>query len=140
MPNQLYTCLWFDGNAKDAADYYCRIFENGKILMENSTVIILEINKTKLMALNGGAQYQLSPAASLVIECDTQTEIDYYWEQLGKGGIYSRCGWLTDRFGVSWQIIPSVLPQLMADPEKAPKVAQVFVHMTKFEIAPLLEV
>lgn len=86
------------------------------------------------MALNGGPQYKFSPATSLVIECQTQDEIDYYWDKLGKDGRYDQCGWLADKFGVSWQIIPAVLKQLMSDLDKAQRVVQAFMKMSKFDI------
>ena len=134
MDKQIYTCLWFDGKAKAAADYYCSVFKNSKIISENPMLVIFELNNTKFMALNGGPQYKFSPATSQVIECDTQEEINHYWDKLGKDGKYSQCGWLDDKFGVSWQIVPAVLHKLMADPEKAPRVIQAFMEMTKFDI------
>ena len=90
------------------------------------------------MALNGGPQYTFSPATSHVIECDTQEEIDHYWLKLGEDGIYSKCGWLDDKFGVSWQIVPTILGQLMADQQKAPRVIKAFMEMTKFDIEKLV--
>ena len=102
-------------------------------------VVMFELNETKFMALNGGALYKFSPATSFVIECDTQEEIDHYWNSLGEGGIYNQCGWLEDKFGISWQIVPTVLKQLMADPEKSKRVIQAFMQMTKFDIETLLK-
>ncbi len=134
---QIYTCLWFDGKAKDAADYYCSVFKNSKIISENPMVVIFELNNTIFMALNGGPQYKFSPATSHVIECNTQEEIDHYWDNLGKDGKYSQCGWLDDKFGVTWQIVPAVLHILMADQEKAPRIIQAFMQMTKFDIETL---
>lgn len=90
------------------------------------------------MGLNGGPQYKFTPATSFVITCDTQEEIDYYWENLGADGTYSQCGWLDDKFGVSWQIVPEILGKLMSDPERAPRVVQAFLKMTKFDIETLL--
>ena len=136
MDKQIYTCLWFDGKAKAAADYYCSVFKNSKIISENPMLVIFELNNTKFMALNGGPQYKFSPATSQVIECDTQEEINHYWDKLGKDGKYSKCGWLDDKFGVSWQIVPSMLGTLMSGP-KAPKVIEAFMQMTKFDIAAL---
>ncbi len=138
MANKLFPCLWFNEQAKEAATYYCSVFENAKILSENPMAVIFELNDTKFMALNGGHQYQFSPANSYVVTCDTQDEIDHYWEKLGDAGAYNRCGWLTDKFGVSWQIVPSVLGKLMNDPEKAPKVMYAFMQMTKFDIEKLI--
>jgi len=137
MANQMYPCLWFDGQAKAAAEYYCSIFKNSKITAENPIVVNFELNKFKFMGLNGGPKYRFSPANSYVIECDTQEEIDHYWEKLGEGGKYDQCGWLDDKFGVSWQIVPAVLKELMADAEKAPRVIQAFMQMTKFDIEKL---
>lgn len=139
MANKIYPCLWFDGQAKAAADYYCSIFKDSKITSENPIVVNFDLNGFKFMALNGGPHYKFSPANSYVIECETQQEIDYYWEKLGEGGIYNQCGWLDDQFGVSWQIVPAVLGELMADPEKAPRVIQAFMKMTKFDIETLMK-
>jgi len=139
MTDQIFPCLWFDGQAKAAADYYCSIFKNSKITAENQVVVNFELNGNKFMGLNGGPQYKFSPATSFVIECETQEEIDFYWEKLGEGGVYNRCGWLDDKFGVSWQIVPTVLGKLMADKEKAPRVMQAFMQMTKFDIKTLLD-
>ena len=137
MNHPIYSCLWFDGKAKEAADHYCSIFQDSKILSENPMVVMFELNGTRFMALNGGPQYKFSPATSHVIECDTQAEIDHYWEKLGEGGTYNKCGWLDDKFGISWQIVPSILGQLMADQEKAPRVVRAFMQMTKFDIETL---
>ncbi len=139
MTNQMYPCLWFDGQAKAAADYYCAIFKNSKILAENPVVVYFELNGNKFMALNGGPQYKFTPATSFVIECDSQEEIDHYWDELGKDGRYDQCGWLDDKFGVSWQIVPSVLKTLMAEPEKAQRVMEALMKMTKLEIKTLSE-
>ena len=139
MSTPLYPCLWFDGKAKEAADFYCSIFKDGKILQENPMVVTFIARGLKFMALNGGPHYQFTPATSFVVECDTQEEIDYFWEQLGAGGRYDQCGWLSDRFGVSWQIVPSILGQLMSDPERAPRVVAAFLRMTKFDIDTLLK-
>ncbi len=136
----IYPCLWFNNNAKKAADFYSNVFENSKIIQENPMVVIFELNGTKFMGLNGGPKYTHSPATSFVIECDTQKEIDHYWEQLGKNGRYDMCGWLTDQFGISWQIVPTILPTLMANPNKNQKVIEAFMKMQKFDIETLLNV
>lgn len=132
--NKLFPCLWFDGQAKAAAEFYCSVFKQSKILSENPISIVFELNDTKFLALNGGPHYKFSPANSYVITCDTQEEIDHYWEKLGEDGIYNKCGWLEDKFGVSWQVVPSILGELMNDPEKAPRVMYAFMQMTKFDI------
>ena len=139
MNNSIYPCLWFENQAKTAADFYCSIFPNSKITSENPIVVRFELNGFPFMGLNGGPQYQFSPANSYVVECRTQEEIDHYWEKLGANGKYSQCGWLDDQFGVSWQIVPAILDQLMSDPKKAPKVIEAFMQMTKFDIETLLK-
>ena len=138
MTNQLYPCLWFDGQAKAAADFYCSIFPNSKIISQNPMVTIWELNGKRFMGLNGGPMYKFSPATSFVVECEDQKEIDYYWEKLGEGGTYSKCGWLDDKYGVSWQIVPAILGKLMSDPEKSQRVIAAFMKMTKFEIEKLV--
>ena len=138
MTNQIYPCLWFDGKAKAAAEFYCSIFKNSKITSDTAMVVNFELDGKKFMGLNGGPMYSFSPATSFVVECETQEEIDFYWDKLGEGGIYSQCGWLTDKFGVSWQIVPKVLGKLMEDPEKGAKVMQAFMKMSKFNIEELL--
>jgi predicted 3-demethylubiquinone-9 3-methyltransferase (glyoxalase superfamily) len=276
MENTLYPCLWFDGNAKQAAEFYCSVFEQAKILQETPMVTTFEIRGTKFMGLNGGPMYKINssisffvycgseqeidrlykifteggsvlmplgaynwskkyawvidkfgvnwqldiddirseqkivptllfanqknesvksavthyqsvfsnskilleapygadsqlpagtllfaqmklsdfilnamsstlphdfdftPGVSFVIECEDQQQIDYYWEKLGKDGRYSMCGWLEDKFGVSWQVVPTILSKLMADPERSPRVIQAFLKMQKFEIDKLM--
>ncbi|SEQ98476.1 3-demethylubiquinone-9 3-methyltransferase [Pedobacter rhizosphaerae] len=108
-------------------------------MSENPIVVMFELNGSKFMALNGGPHYKPTPATSYVIECEDQAEIDHYWEKLGEGGRYDQCGWLSDKFGFSWQIVPKVLHQLMADQEKAPRVIEAFMKMQKFEIQKLLD-
>jgi predicted 3-demethylubiquinone-9 3-methyltransferase (glyoxalase superfamily) len=135
----IYTCLWFDNQAKEAAAYYCSIFKNSKITSQNPMVVNIEINGTKLMLLNGNNDYKFGPSTSLVIECDTQEEIDHYWEKLGAGGIYSQCGWLDDKNGVSWQIVPKILGELMSDPTRSQRVVEAFLKMTKFDIQKLID-
>jgi predicted 3-demethylubiquinone-9 3-methyltransferase (glyoxalase superfamily) len=138
MTYPIFPCLWFDGKAKEAAAFYCSVFKNSKVLSENPMVVVFELNDTKFMALNGGPEYAFSPANSYVITCDTQEEIDYYWVKLSEGGKPGKCGWLTDKFGVSWQVVPKILGQLMNDPEKAPKAMYAFMQMTKFDIEKLI--
>jgi predicted 3-demethylubiquinone-9 3-methyltransferase (glyoxalase superfamily) len=140
MAHKLFPCLWFNGQAKAAADYYCSVFKNSKKISENPMVVIFELNETKFMALNGGPHFNFTPANSYVITCDTQEEIDHYWEKLGDGGKYSQCGWLDDKFGVSWQIVPAILGELMSNPEKSQKVTEAFMQMTKFDIQKLINV
>ena len=277
MTNQIYPCLWFDGNAKAAAEFYCSLFKNSKITVDTPMVVNFELNGKKFMGLNGGPHFKFTPAisffvlcesiaetnelwnklidggsalmsidkypwserygwvkdkfgltwqvsvvnkegdkqkitasmlftgnkfgkaeeavnfytsvfnnsatdllihypdgdanagkvmysefnlnkhgliamdgpgdhaytfneaVSFVVSCDTQEEIDYYWNKLTEGGAESMCGWLKDKFGVSWQIVPAVLGKLMTDPERAPRVMQAFMQMKKFDIEKLLK-
>ncbi len=138
MTHSIYPCLWFNGQAKSAAQHYCSIFKNSKIISETPMVVIFEMTGKKFMALNGGPTYKFSPATSFVIECDTQAEIDYYWSKLGEGGKQRECGWLDDKFGMSWQVVPSILPELMIDNEKAPRIMEVVQRTVKFNINELL--
>jgi predicted 3-demethylubiquinone-9 3-methyltransferase (glyoxalase superfamily) len=138
MKNQLYPCLWFDGQAKAAADFYCSLFPDSKITSESPMVVNWEANGIKFMGLNGGPEFKFNEAVSFVIPCDTQDGIDYYWNRLtSDGGAESMCGWCVDKFGLSWQVVPSMLGKLMSDPEKGQKVMQAFLKMKKFDIATL---
>jgi len=138
MNNQIYPCLWFDGQAQAAAAFYCAIFKNSKITADNQMVVTFELNGKKFMGLNAGPQFKFNEAVSFVVDCETQEEIDYYWEKLtANGGSEGQCGWLKDQFGVSWQIVPAILPKLLSDPAKAQKVIQVYMQMKKFDIEKL---
>ncbi|WP_254562676.1 VOC family protein [Dyadobacter diqingensis] len=135
MNNQIFPCMWFDGNAKAAADFYCSVFKNSKILDENPMVVMFELNGNKVMGLNGGPHFKFNEALSFVVNCDTQEEIDYYWEKFtADGGQESMCGWLKDKFGFSWQIVPSMIGQLMSDPAKGQRVMQAIMGMKKLDI------
>ena len=138
MTHPIYPCLWFDGQAKEAADFYCSIFKKSRITSENPMVVMFELNDSTFMALNGGPQFTFNEATSFVVNCDTQEEIDYYWEKLTEGGEESMCGWLKDKYGLSWQIVPSILGKLVSDPEKGQRVVQAFLKMRKFDIQTLL--
>jgi len=139
MTNQIYPCLWFDGQAKAAADFYCSIFKNSKVTVDTPMVVNFELNGIKFMGLNGGPDFKFNEAVSFVVECNDQEEIDHYWNKLTEGGIEGQCGWLKDKFGVSWQIIPAVLGKLMTDPEKSQRVMQAFMKMKKFDLEKLLQ-
>jgi predicted 3-demethylubiquinone-9 3-methyltransferase (glyoxalase superfamily) len=139
MKNQMYPCLWFDGQAKAAAEFYCSIFKNSKITAENPMVVRWELNGIQFMGLNGGPQFKFNEAVSFVIECETQEEIDHYWKCLtASGGNESQCGWCKDQYGVSWQVVPTILSQLMADPIKSERVVAAYMQMKKFDIQTLL--
>jgi predicted 3-demethylubiquinone-9 3-methyltransferase (glyoxalase superfamily) len=138
MTNQIYPCLWFDGQAQAAAKFYCGIFKNSKITADNQMVVTFELNGKKFMGLNAGPQFKFNEAVSFVVDCDTQEEIDYHWNKLtADGGSEGSCGWLKDKFGVSWQIVPTVLPKLLSNPDKAQRVMQAYLKMKKFDIKAL---
>jgi predicted 3-demethylubiquinone-9 3-methyltransferase (glyoxalase superfamily) len=138
MKKQIYPCLWFDGKAQAAAKFYCSIFKNSKIIADNQMVVTFELNGQKFMGLNGGPQFKFNEAVSFVVDCDTQEEIDHYWTKLtADGGEEGNCGWLKDKFGVSWQIVPTILPDLLSNPDKAEKVMEVYMKMRKFDIKAL---
>lgn len=155
MNHSITPCLWFDNQAEEAANFYTGIFKNSKIESISrygkegfefhgqpegtAMTVVFQINGQQFTALNGGPIFKFSEAISFQVFCDTQDEIDYYWEKLTAGGSESQCGWLTDKYGLSWQIIPSILSQLLADPTKAGKVTMAFLQMKKFDIAKLLE-
>jgi len=139
MTEPIYPCLWFDGQARQAADFYCSVFKNSKIISDNPMVVIFELNGRKFMGLNGGPHFKFNEAVSFVVNCADQQEIDYYWDQLTKGGSESMCGWLKDKYGVSWQIVPAILGELMNDPQKGQRVMDAFMKMKKFDIATLLK-
>lgn len=143
--------LWFDGQAEEAANFYVSIFKNSKILNlahygeagpgpKGSVMLAtFQIEGQKFMALNGGPHYTFSPAISFYVDCETQAEVDELWEKLTAGGSDVQCGWLRDKFGVSWQIIPKTLIELMQDkdPVKSQRVFKAMLGMIKIDIAGL---
>ena len=137
MKEDIYPCLWFDGQAKAAAEYYCSVFKNSKITADTPMVVMFELNGKKFMGLNGGPKFKFNESVSFVVNCDTQEEIDYYWNKLTQGGEESMCGWLKDRYGLSWQIVPANIGKLMTDPERAPRVMDAVLKMRKLDIAVL---
>jgi predicted 3-demethylubiquinone-9 3-methyltransferase (glyoxalase superfamily) len=138
MSKPIYPCLWYDNKAKEAADYYCGIFKDSKIISENPMVVIFELNGQKFMGLNGGPDFNFTEAVSFVIECDTQEDIDHYWNSLtANGGQESMCGWLKDKYGMSWQVLPGMLGELMSNPESGERVMQVVLKSKKLVIADL---
>jgi predicted 3-demethylubiquinone-9 3-methyltransferase (glyoxalase superfamily) len=126
--------LWFNTGAEEAAIFYTGIFRNSKILSSNPMVTTIEIEGLQIMILNGGPIYTLNESFSLSISCETQDEIDYYWDKLSEGGSAMQCGWLKDKYGLSWQVVPTILSELMSDPAKTDRVVQAFLKMTKFDI------
>jgi len=138
MTNSIYPCLWFDGQALEAAQFYCSVFKDSKNIDSNQMVATFELKGQKFMALNGGPQFKFNEAVSLVVDCKDQEEIDYYWNKLtADGGSEGNCGWLKDKFGVSWQIVPTILGKLLSAPGKSQKVMEAFMKMKKFDIKTL---
>ena len=140
MQNQLYPCLWFDGKAKEAATFYCTVFKNSKITVDTPMVVNFEINGQKFMGLNGGPMFRFNEAVSFVIDCADQAEVDYYWDTLtADGGEESMCGWVKDKYGLSWQVVPVELGKMMSagDPKKGNAMMQALLKMKKLDIAGL---
>ena len=143
--------LWFDTQAEEAANYYVSIFGNSRILKvarygeggpgPKGTVMTVsfEINGQQFTALNGGPKFGFTEAISFLVSCETQAEIDALWEKLSAGGKESRCGWLKDRYGLSWQLVPTILPELLGDKDRAraQRAMQAMLQMSKLDIAAL---
>ncbi|MBI5585185.1 MAG: VOC family protein [Deltaproteobacteria bacterium] len=145
-------CLWFDHQAEEAAIFYVSIFNNSRILKiarygkagaevagrpEGSVMTVtFQLEGQDFMALNGGPVFTFSPAISLMVDCPTQEELDRLWERLTEGGTVEQCGWLRDKYGVSWQIVPTIMDELMSDPdpEKTNRVMQALLQMKKIDI------
>lgn len=142
--------LWFDGQAEEAARYYTSIFPNSEISgithyneasaeasgnPEGSVMTVeFTLDGQKFIALNGGPEYQFTPAISLLVNCETQEEVDHYWSRLTEGGKEVACGWLTDKFGVSWQITPIEMMELIKDPAKSDRAMKAMMEMVKIDI------
>ncbi len=155
MENKKLTpCLWFDNEAEEAANFYVSVFKGdskigdisryGKEGFEfhgkkegTALTVAFTLHGQPFLALNGGPQFKFSEAISFTIPCENQEEIDYFWEKLTEGGQESMCGWLKDKFGLSWQVVPTILPKLLKDPAKAGRVTQAFMQMRKFDIEKL---
>jgi len=136
--------LWFDSQAEEAMNYYVSIFKNAKVLSVHRAggkvlTATFELEGQRFMGLNGGPLFKFTEAVSLFVDCETQQEVDELWEKLSAGGEKGKCGWLKDRYGLSWQIIPKVLLQLMSDPdpEKSKAVVQAMMKMNKIVIEDL---
>ena len=143
--------LWFESKAEEAANFYVSIFKNSRIngvsrygdegLGEAGSVMVVkfQLEGQEFLALNGGPTFKITPAISFVVDCETQQEVDEFWEKLSAGGEASQCGWLTDKFGLSWQIVPSILGELMQheDIEKSGRVMKAMLQMEKLDIQKL---
>lgn len=148
-PSLLFTGNQF-GRAEEAIHFYSSVFDNSSTDMlapypaedaANAGKLMyseFNLNKHDFIAMDGPGEFSFNEALSFVVECNTQEEIDYYWNKLTEGGVESRCGWLKDKFGVSWQIVPAILGKLMSNPEKSQRVMQVFMQMKKFDIEKLI--
>ncbi|MBV9309690.1 MAG: VOC family protein [Solirubrobacterales bacterium] len=144
-------CLWFDTEGEEAAEFYTSLFPNSRILEVKhygeagprpaGTVMTVsfEIDGQRFLALNGGPQYKFSEAISYQVHCVTQGDVDYYWSRLSEGGEEGPCGWLKDRYGLSWQVVPDRLPELLSspDPEASQRAMEAMMKMRKIEIAEL---
>lgn len=138
MKNQIYPCLWVSHPLHEIITFYQQIIEC-QVISQSPMVAICILQSQKIMFLHGQAPPSPSDFFSFVLPCETQDEIDKYWDALGQEGQYSQCGWLKDKFGISWQIIPVILPELMKDPDSAVSVIEAFLPMKKLEIRPLVE-
>ena len=154
MHTKISPCLWFDHQAEDAARFYTSIFKDSKIVAISHypeagqeihgkppgsvMLVAFELNGRSFTALNGGPFFKFNEAVSFQVECATQEEVDYYWERLSEAGDpqAQQCGWLKDKFGLSWQIVPKVLPELLADPDttKSQRAFQAMLQMKKLDI------
>ena len=147
----LVTCLWFDTQAEEAATFYTGVFKEARLgAIHRHTeagpgpagsvlLVEFELNGQKFSALNGGPQFTFNEAVSIVVPCADQAEVDYYWDRLSDGGQEIACGWLKDRYGLCWQIVPAVFFEMVADPDsaKVARVMQAMMGMTKFDVAGL---
>ena len=131
--------LWFDGQAEEAAKFYTSIFKNSRIQSISPMSATFVLAGQKFIALNGGPQFKFTEAISFFVSCETQKEIDYFWEELSAGGEQSRCGWLKDKFGVSWQVVPPILGDMLNDEDagKSQRVMQAMLKMGKLDIKKL---
>lgn len=154
MEKQAITpCLWFDQEAEEAANFYVSIFKNSKVNsvsrygkegfdihhQKEGTAMTVDftLNGQPFIGLNGGPVFKFTEAVSFTIPCETQEEVDYFWEKLTAGGQESQCGWLKDKYGLSWQVVPTILPKLLMDPERSGRVMNAFMKMKKFDIETL---
>ena len=151
MAEKITTCLWFDNQAEDAAEFYVSVFDSGKLLdvsrygeggpgpAGQAITARFEIEGRTFTALNGGPAFTFNESVSFVVDCSSQADVDRYWNTLSAGGSEGQCGWLKDRFGVSWQVVPSVLGQLLSGPDPAgsQRAMQAMLSMQKLDIAAL---
>ncbi len=148
MPQKIVTNLWFDTEAEEAAEFYCSIFPNARIVnkthytegapREAGTVMTVdwELDGQRFTGINGGPEFKFDEAISLLINCKDQEEVDYFWEKLTDGGREVQCGWLTDRYGLSWQVVPEGMDELFSDsdPKRAERAMKVMLKMKKLDV------
>lgn len=146
---KITTFLWFDTQAEEAAKFYVSIFKDSKITAVTHygdtgpgpkgsvMTVAFRLQGQEFVALNGGPQFKFTPAISLVVNCTSQAEIDEMWRKLSAGGRPDRCGWLQDKYGLSWQVVPTVLKELLQDPEKSQRVMKAVLEMDKLDLARL---
>lgn len=149
-PQKITTFLWANNNAEEMMSHYLSIFKNSKVLSINRCgdggprpkgsvlTVAFELEGQRFTAVNGGPQFPFTEAISLVVHCDTQDEIDYYWDKLSQGGTPGRCCWLKDKFGLSWQVFPHTLIELIKDPAKAGRAMGALMQMNKPDLAAIL--
>ncbi len=150
MPQKITPNLWFDDQAEEAAEFYCSVFKDSRIISRTpypegtdkaGTVVTVEweLHGERFVGINGGPEFTPNEAVSLSISCEDQDEVDYYWEKLGDGGEHGPCGWLKDRYGFSWQIVPKGMDELFgdSDPERASRAFEAMMKMKKLDIAAL---
>ena len=138
--------LWFDGKAEEATNFYVGIFRNSRVLTVNrqgkdgpAFSVTFNLDGQDFFALNGGPMFQFTPAISFFITCETQAEVDELWGKLSENGVQDRCGWLRDKYGISWQVVPSLLPRLLGDkdPKKAQAAMNAMLTMSRIDMAAL---
>jgi predicted 3-demethylubiquinone-9 3-methyltransferase (glyoxalase superfamily) len=153
MKQRITTNLWFDTEAEEAASFYTSVFENSRVLETSrytdagprpagmAMVVSFELDGQRFIAINGGPEFKFSEAVSLQVNCETQAEVDYYWERLSEGGSESQCGWLKDRYGLSWQVTPAGMGELFGgpDPARAQRAMTAMREMKKLDIDVLRE-
>jgi predicted 3-demethylubiquinone-9 3-methyltransferase (glyoxalase superfamily) len=151
MPEKIIPNLWFDAEAEEAADFYTTVFPNSRVVMKTHypegapreagmvMTVEFELDGQRFVGINGGPQFSFDEAVSFQVTCESQEDLDYYWERLSEGGQEGPCGWLKDRFGLSWQVVPEGMDEVFADPdpERARRAMQAMLKMGKIDIAAL---
>ena len=151
MQQKIVPNLWFDTEAEEAAEFYVGVFENSRIVnvthyteagprdADMVMTVEFELDGQRFLGINGGPQFNFDEAVSFAIECEAQDEVDYYWDKLSEGGEESQCGWLKDRYGLSWQVVPTGMEELFADPDKgrAERAMKAMLGMRKLDVAAL---